>query len=317
MRRILKIFIALAIGTATLAAEDGEVLLRLSSEPGAPIVAHVPSTDPAVKAGAPVLDAERAALGWQWTEYTTTLEGYVPEKSLSKNFEIEPDTFVRAQPNGAAPVLTVVEAKDRFDVLKVSKDWATVRFSKAVPVYFQQAETQKTASITEPVRPSTADTPKPETIRFDPNRAVSTTSPEALPPENVIWSAGSTSVSPLEHRELAPTQIESIDAADIMVGPVETSTREAPRTPETKPGTPMRLLSGKLVRSITSFGPRYPIRLNSSSGQRIAYVDMSRIFISDLRPYLGQKVYIGGEVRPLVPGSKDLVILARTIRIDK
>jgi hypothetical protein len=263
-----------------------------------------------------------AARGWQWTEYTTSMEGYIPAKSLSKNFELELDTFVRAERSTTATVLTLVEAGDHFEVLKSDDTWATVRFRKAVPVYFLQSEMVAPAAKTNspaPIAPLATSSLRPSTSpsisRFDPSRRVSTATADALPPENVIWSSAPASTAPIERIEPKPVPVEPINMDDIMVGPAETQAREAPREPEIQPGTPMRLLSGKLVRVISSFGPRYPIRLNTVSGKRVAYVDMSNIFINDLRPYLDQMVYIHGEVRPLVPGSKDLVILARTIRI--
>lgn len=100
-----------------------------------------------------------------------------------------------------------------------------------------------------------------------------------------------------------------------MVPEVETQAPKIPRKPDVPPGTPTRILTGKLVRKINSFGPRYPIRLESTSGKRIAYVDMSHLFVNDLRPYLNHEVFIRGEISPIVPGSGELVVLARSIRI--
>lgn len=154
---------------------------------------------------------------------------------------------------------------------------------------------------------------------------------ELLPYEPLVeLSEGSASMHEPAPKELETTQTEqpkletmlpaSEQAApqivdDIMVSPTLTQTRNTPRKPEALLGTQVRQINGKLVRSHTSFGPRYPIRLLSPSGKRIAYVDMSQIFIHDLRPYLDQAVSIQGEVRSLVPGSKELVVVARTLRV--
>ncbi|MFT4901863.1 MAG: hypothetical protein ACI81V_001141 [Lentimonas sp.] len=113
----------------------------------------------------------------------------------------------------------------------------------------------------------------------------------------------------------ATAQSTALNTETIMVSPAETQARNTPRKPKIAAGSPVRQLNGKLERRISSFGPRYPIRLTSESGKRIAYVDMSYIFIHDLRPYLDTDVAIQGEVRPLVPGSKELVIVARSIRL--
>ena len=100
-----------------------------------------------------------------------------------------------------------------------------------------------------------------------------------------------------------------------MTGSSDLQESELPQNPKIRSDAPLRNLNGILVREISNSGPRYPIRLKERSGQRIAYVDMSHVFISDLRPFLSKPVQIIGEVRPVVPGSQDLIIQARTIRI--
>ncbi len=102
-----------------------------------------------------------------------------------------------------------------------------------------------------------------------------------------------------------------------MTGSTDLQGSELPQSPEVQADSPLRNLTGTLVREISNTGPRYPIRLKSSEGQRIAFVDMSHVFISDLRPFLKQTVQVIGEVRPLVPGGEELIIQARTIRITK
>lgn len=146
-----------------------------------------------------------------------------------------------------------------------------------------------------------------------------TDSPAALSPAPAeslqALDASSDAAAPkLESMLPAAEQAAPLNVDDIMVSSSETQPRNTPRQPETVSGSSVRQLNGTLVRRLSSFGPRYPIRLESESGKRIAYVDMSEIFISDLRPYLKQRVAIQGEVHPLVPGSNELVIVARTIR---
>lgn len=94
------------------------------------------------------------------------------------------------------------------------------------------------------------------------------------------------------------------------------SLRQFPNRPKWGDLAPTRTLSGTLVRRLRKYGPRYPLRLRAANG-RIAYVDMSSLFFSDLRPYLDQQVSITGEVRPLVPGSAELIIQARSLKLAK
>lgn len=95
------------------------------------------------------------------------------------------------------------------------------------------------------------------------------------------------------------------------------SNRATPVRPHPQYFEAPRTLEGQFVRVISRFGPRYPIRLLDDKKKRLAYVDLSTIFIRDLRPYLNQLVKINGQVRPLVPGSEELVIIARTLQLKQ
>ena len=119
-----------------------------------------------------------------------------------------------------------------------------------------------------------------------------------------------------EVTKMTPDSLGSRESTGIVV-PIDKQTRRSvPKSPGEEFSSPTRTMVGKLVRRIKNYGPRYPLRLLSPSGERIAYIDMSRIFINNLHPYLNQQVYISGEVRPLVPGSRELILFARTIRLS-
>jgi hypothetical protein len=98
-----------------------------------------------------------------------------------------------------------------------------------------------------------------------------------------------------------------------MVPSEQTQARET--TPELGPAKTPRLLTGQLVRQISADGPDYPIRLLTPEGRLIAYVDLSRIYISDLSPYLNQKVYINGQIFPLPKANSRRVILAESLKL--
>lgn len=110
---------------------------------------------------------------------------------------------------------------------------------------------------------------------------------------------------------------EQVEAREIIVDTSnKTYIRQSPNRPKWANKAPTRTLSGTLVRRLRNYGPRYPLRLRAAN-ERIAYVDMSKLFFSDLRPYLDQQVSISGEVRPLVPGSTELIIQARSLKLAK
>jgi hypothetical protein len=216
---------------------------------------------------------------------------------------------VRAAPKTNAPILTTVQGNDRIQITASNDQWSTVRFRKAVPVYFREhtppAHTaDQVLGHALPQRPTI--NPYAKTTNIDPN---------ALAPENVKWRAAPAGTpDPVRPQRQELTQRRA-KPTSIMTGSADLQASELPQTPKVGSDAPIRNVNGILVREITNSGPRYPIRLKTRNGQRIAYVDMSHIFISDLRPFLSKYVQIIGKVRPVVAGSQDLIIQARTIRI--
>lgn len=120
-------------------------------------------------------------------------------------------------------------------------------------------------------------------------------------------------LAPDPSKPMSPENGLSINTDDLVVTPSNTQARES--IPELKPAKTPRLLTGQLVREITVQGPAYPVRLKSPEGRLIVYVDLSGIFISDLSPYIDQKVYLRGEVHPLSESNSQLVIYVRDIRL--
>jgi hypothetical protein len=194
-----------------------------------------------------------------------------------------------------------------------SEDQGSLRTDSASP---NQPPTVEPLTIPAPRRPINPDAP------------ISQLDPEDLPPENVVWQPAPATRSepaaqgendppsripdPASRISNPPSRIPN-PAPSIMVTPEQTQAREA--TQEPGPSKTPRLLTGNLVRQIEVDGPGYPIRLRSPEGRLIAFVDLSRIYLPDLDPYLNQKVYLRGEVHPLPETSEQLVILAETLRL--
>ena len=198
---------------------------------------------------------------------------------------------------------------------------------------------------TQPLSHNQAPSVEPLTIpaprrAINPDAPISQRDPDSLPPENVIWkpaaaarsepaarSEGESESDPIPHDTDPASIIGKTNTPDrpstatppylpegIVVNQQHTQAREA--TPELGPAKTPRLLTGQLVRQIEVDGPGYPIRLKSPAGQLIAFVDLSRIYLPDLDPYLGQRVYLRGQVHPLPNTSGQLVILAETLRLS-
>ena len=269
IRQSLRLACLAALSSASLHAQD--VILRLTPNESAPIVARIDSQTPAVASARPVLEAAKARDGWKWIEHTATLDGYIPTSSLSKNFEIALDTHVRAAPKPSAPALTNVQADDRIQITASNDQWSSVRLRKAVPVYFRvQALPAHTASQV----PGHALPARPQ---INPYAKTTNIAPNKLAPENVKWRAAPAGTPDPVLPKKAPAPQRRAKATSIMTGSVDRHESELPQAPKVTSDAPIRNVRGILAREITNSGPRYPIRLKTSDGQRIAYVDMSHV----------------------------------------
>ena len=254
----------------------------------------------------------------------------MPSNAVGKNFAIAAGTPVHRQPRHNADIVTSVKLDDKFKIIDADDRWTRVEVTKVIPVYFSRLPQLGLTSLSD-INPTPATEARPlfgNTVehqdsaannrtksQYNPDAKVGQRMPSELPPENVAWRSASSAPATTHASERAFQHAAKARPDDIIVSTDIAPQRLAPQAPDLTAAIPTRTLSGKLVRKLSGFGPRYPLRLVSSSGKRIAYVDMSHIFISDLRPYLGQEVYLSGEVRPLVPGSRELVVFARTIRL--
>lgn len=167
--------------------------------------------------------------------------------------------------------------------------------------------------------PAPAPAPAPVAIpapraRVNPDQPIGQLDPDALPLENVVWRPAGHEPGESENPRPVSRISDSVSPiSDLIVTPGQTQAREA--APDLRPTKPPRLLTGMLKREIHVSGPGYPVRLKSPEGRLIAYVDFSGIYISDLTPYLDQKVYLRGQIHPIPETNAQLVILAEEIRL--
>ena len=78
-----------------------------------------------------------------------------------------------------------------------------------------------------------------------------------------------------------------------------------------------RLLEGKLLSSHRLLGPRAPYawQLDDSAGSRIAFVDVSKLLLTEqIDQYIGHDIQVSGVVS-VVPGAKDIVIAAENLAL--
>lgn len=304
--RTVPLAITALISAAHLYAND--VILRLAPSSEAAIIAKIDASSSLMQAARAVLEADKAQQGWKWLEYTATLDGYILSQRLSKNFDAAPNSPVRLEPNQHSQVLTTIQQHDIFEIIARNDTWSTIRFRKAVPVYFNSLAIPNYTADQVPAHAL------PQRLKIDPNTKVANVAPNALRPENIKWHAAppGTPTPILPNRAKSPARVQP---SSIMTGVDDQQESELPQRPKLQADAPLRNLAGTLVREMSHTGPHFPVRLKSATGQQTAYVDMTHLFINDLRPWLNQKVQIIGEVRPVVAGSEDLIIQARTIRL--
>lgn len=317
------IYSLLVFSATHLTAED--IILRLSPEASAPILNRITATEKVLMDAVPAAENEE----WMQLDLKLPFEGYVPAATLTKNLAIIQQTPVHFLPDTSSETITRAMDGDIYEIKRVKDEWATVRFNKELTVYFRAGAVPSAATVQKPEpvpEPPLLDltlsapthTPEPNAANFDPTLGVGQTSPDDLPPENVVWKSAPRAPAPI--RGPQPKAVEKTPAPPslpngIMVSSDQTQAREA-RTQGAPPkDQPVRLLVGTLVRKIETTNPAYPVRLLSEEGRLIAYVDFSGYFIEDLSPYLNQRVYLRGQLVPTQTNDKELVIFVRNIQI--
>lgn len=327
MRTLFYLFTGLISLVSTTHAAK-EILLRLQPVADAPVIAKITASEKVILDAPPA--PANAEQGWRQLALPTPFVGYVPIATVEKSLTILESTPVHYLPTASSAEITRVEAGDSYEVVRTKEEWATVRFRKDITGYFVDDSTEQVAidfnaievplvsTKPAPNRPAPVAIPAPRT-RINPDEPIGQLDPNALPEENVVWQAARARVRGSESEGESDLLTRISDPASrisdpaIMVPSAQTQAREA--APDLGPAKAPRLLTGQLVREINVDGPSYPIRLRSPEGRLIAYVDFSGIYISDLSPYIGQKVYLRGQIYPLPDTPSQLVILAESLRL--
>jgi len=307
MLRSICCFIALTFGTLSLSAQ--ELLLRLGPDVNALVVKRTNVLDPIVKRAKTITNAEMAQQGWMQSSKRVQMEGYLAADKLAKNFEIEINAKVYPTSDLSGSALTRVQSKDSIKLLEVEDAWSRIQIEKEMPIYFQVTTTRAPLKIYVPPFQEAALAAK--RTRIAPQGPMATVRPDQLPPKNVAWT-GSDNAS-----LAAPSLYKTFNTTSTARAQMRTSPNSSPApapAPAPADGRIYRL-SGKLIRAISDEAPRYSLRLEDSFGSTVAYVDVSQLYIEDLRQLTNQPVHIHGEVHPLAPNADALVIVARTVRV--
>lgn len=98
-------------------------------------VETVQANDPRLSEPAPVMDEAKAILGWQYADFSGSLEGYVPDAKIGKDLLPVDDTLIRAEPSSDGSVLGVYTFGNPIEVIDTGL-WWKVRVETTFPVYF-------------------------------------------------------------------------------------------------------------------------------------------------------------------------------------
>jgi hypothetical protein len=235
-----------------------------------------------LKAGAEpvvVIDAA-AAVGWQAVELSGPHEVYVHGKDLTKNLDIKPGAEFRTAPKADAPVLATMTPGDKAEITGLRGKWTQMSLDKKIIGYIRtDGATGPAASAYAPKAASTPNS-KPETLN------------SSLPTAPIPATA-STAGGPGR-----PAQMLNLGDGGSSALP--------------------RLFQGQLVSSRRLLGlakSPYAFQLNDNAGARYAYLDVSKLLLTDqIDNYIDRTVVVYGTAKP-VPNSKDIVIQVESLQL--
>jgi len=273
--------ILLALFAATAARASAAVLNATAAVHTRPDEASPSITF--LKAGSEPVPAKDALAttpaGWLAVELPGPFECYVQNRDLTKSEDPRLGANLYLRPKADSGVLTTFEPGDKSRITGVPPGrWTQLSVDKKLVGYVRiGAATSALPSIA--TAPATNASPAPA-------------QPAPMAPAPT---------SPTAYGSAAPGQ-----AAPVV-------TLNDPVVGDTLP----RLLAGKFVSTRSAFHPRRPYdwALNDDAGSRVAYLDLSRLLLTEqIENYVDHAVVVFGAVHA-VPGTKDIVIGVESLQL--
>ena len=214
--------------------------------------------------------------GWMAVELAGPFEGYVENKDLSKSLDVKPGVSIRLAPKADAGVLAVAEKDDKATITGLRGKWTQISLEKKLVGYVN-------------VGGSPSAVP----------RVATSPATAGLPPSSSSSPMSPAPVSPAAYGAAAPGQT----AVAVNVGDPSSALP--------------RQFAGRFVSTRRVFTPRrpYDYALNDDAGKRYAYVDTSKLLLTEqLENYIDHAVVVFGAAMP-IPGTKDIVIRVETLQL--
>ncbi|MDB6095639.1 MAG: hypothetical protein JWM32_3201 [Verrucomicrobia bacterium] len=225
----------------------------------------------------PVAALSMAPAGWTAVELAGPFDVYIRNGDIMKSLDPKVGASAYLTPKVGQPELTKIELSDHTNITGLHGKFTRVSLEKKIVGYIHTAGP---AAYQSPITATTMAT-------------TSTGAP-------------------------APQLMDAAPVTPIAYG-VTTAGRPAPMVNLGDGGasTLPRLFQGKFVSTRSAFKPRRPYdwALNDDAGSRYAYVDISKLLLTDqIEKYVGHTVVVYGAAKS-VPGGKDIVIEVDSLQL--
>lgn len=283
--KIMKIKFALVAALLSAAASlEAAVLsattaVHLRTDEASPVVSYL-------KAGSTVEPAPdtmaSTPAGWMAIELPGPFELYVQNKEIGKSLDVRPGADLHLLPKLESTVLTKSEKGDRMEITGLRGKWTQVKLTRKITGYVRVSTVPFVAHA--PASSTAAPIPAPSTPS-------ASSTPAPLAPAPVQPSAYGVSSG----GQAAPM----VDLGD------------------GGSATLPRIYEGRFASTRRPFAPKrpYDYQINDSAGVRFAYLDLSKLMLTEaLEKYLDRTVAVFGTASN-VPGTRDIVIAVESLQL--
>ncbi|AWI09172.1 SH3 domain-containing protein [Ereboglobus luteus] len=312
---------AAALNAAPLA---GDTPVHASPDYAAPVLLTL-------KAGeepSPATAASAVALpeGWQAISITAALDVWVRDSELNKELDVKPGVTLRAEPNLEAASLGTMVAGDVTELRGIQGKWVQMHIIKKSTGYIN------TVAPTPPASAPAAPAPAQETPPPAASPAPATADAQVVQQAGTVPYAPHQTAAPQDQRPLSVStqggsQLPQQQTRSAAATPTATASAAATtpmgggRTYEAKPADAAsaavpRTFEGTFASTRRAFMPRrpYEFQLTAADGTRLAYLDLSKIVVTEqFETYIGRTVVVNGSIAG-VPNTQDIVIKAETLQ---
>lgn len=246
---------------------------------------------------------------WYWTTHTGEFTGYVNRRDIDGKTRLKKGSIIRVNPTYSSWVLTKYEPHDDVRVrsrLSVGR----VSIKKEIPVYFQLKQTKHTAEVNKfkesTARPIKELQPPPvepaPIVKIEPQVRIEESNPIPAPileSNTLVEAVVTTKITIIPELTDEPTQ-EMIDPL------LEEKPRISPQALVDLAPPPIDLFQEfegylRLVAQDDEQVEQFQYQLETRSGRRIVYVEISRLMGDSLESHVDQWINIRGSLEEKQP----------------